>query len=354
MKSIWLPAAVIVLLIAGSLLLLQRISPRQKDAEEQSLLPFDRQEKETHYELTYRWKGYQEESFQGFFSVSKAGLAESEKEFGYEPAELASVLAAEDLRMREEIIRSLKSLAREEIAKSRYAPYFVIEEKGKLAFNLNFRASPRLHDEVKAEVDRISARLSEEQTLRQERSVQVLEARKREFLESRGLRTIGEKVGINYGWVIDRNRPRLQPVLEAIQVQNSGLSLRRFLDFLLSFLQQIRYRIPPLQENNRFVLGLWVPYRVLVENFGDCDSKGVTFSCLWTNLSKYPLILVKVPNHLFVGVAVPMFGSDSVTVGGLRYTLCEVTGPSRLPPGLLTNYSRLCLEGGQYVYELIR
>jgi hypothetical protein len=57
---------------------------------------------------------------------------------------------------------------------------------------------------------------------------------------------------------------------------------------------------------------------------------------------------------MFVGVAVPMFGNDSVTVGGLRYTLCEVTGPSRLPPGLITNYSRLCLEGGQSVYEIIR
>jgi hypothetical protein len=354
MKSVWLSATVIILLIAGTFLLLRRISVRPKDAEEQTLLPFERQEKETHYDLTYRWKGYQEESFQGVFSVSKTDLAESEKEFGYEPAELASVLAAEDLRMREETIRSLKNLAREEMARSRYAPYFVIEETGALAFNLNFRASPRLHDEVQAELDRISVRLAAEQAVRQERGVQELEAKKRLFLESRGLRFIGEKLGIDYGWVIDRNRPRLKPVLEVMQAQNSALSLRRFLDFLLSFLQQVRYRIPPLQENSRFILGLWVPFRVLVENLGDCDSKGVTFSCLWTNLAKYPLILIKVPNHLFVGVAVPMFGSDSITVGGLRYTLCEVTGPSRLPPGLLTNYSRLCLDGGQYVYELIR
>ncbi len=354
MKSVHLSAAVVVLLIAGSLLFLQRISIQKKKAEGPTPLQFEKKETETQYDLSYRWKGYREESFRAVFSVSKTGLAEAEGEFGYEPAELAHVLAAEDLRMREEIIRSLKDMAREEIAKSRYAPYFVIEEKGALAFNLNFSASPRLHDAVKAEFDRISARLAEKQDSRQRKSVLELESKKREFLESKGLRYIGKKLGINYGLVIDRNRPRLKPVLESIQKQNSDLPLRRFLDFLLSFLQQVRYRIPPLQENNRFILGLWIPYRVLVENLGDCDSKGVTFSCLWTNLAKYPLILVKVPNHMFVGVAVPMFGNDTVTVGGLRYTLCEVTGPSRLPPGLLTNYSRLCLEGGQYVYELIR
>jgi hypothetical protein len=354
MKSVCLSATIVALMIAGSLLLLQHVSIRQRRAEAQPPPPFERQERDTHYELTYRWKGYQEESFQGVFSVSKADLAEAEKEFGYEPPELASALAAEDLRMREQLIHSLKNLARDEIAKSKFAPYFVIEEKGAFAFNLNYRASPRLQDDVKAEFNRISARLAEEQAAGQKRGVQKLEAKKREFLESRGLRTIGEKVAINYGLTIERNRPRIKPVLAAIQAQNPDLSLRRFLDFLLSFLQQIRYRIPPLQENNRFILGLWVPSRVLVENLGDCDSKGVTFSAFWTNLKKYPLILIKVPNHMLVGVAVPMFGNDGVTVGGLRYTLCEVTGPSRLPPGLLTNYSRICLEGGQYVYELIR
>jgi len=349
-----LSATVVVILIAASLLFLQRISIQHKKVEEQPPLPFERKEGETQYDLTYRWKGYREESFEGIFSVSKADLAEAEKEFGYEPAELASVLAAEDLRMREEIIRSLKNLAREEIAESKYAPYIVIEEKGALAFNLNFRASPRFHDNVKAELDRISKRLAKEQDSRQKRGIQELEAKKKEFLESRGLRYIGGKLGINYGLVIAWNRPRLKPVLESIQKQNADLSLRRFLDFLLSLLQQVRYRIPPLQENNRFILGLWVPSRVLVENLGDCDSKGVTFSAFWTNLKRYPLILIKVPNHMFVGVAVPMFGNDGVTVGGLRYTLCEVTGPSRLPPGLLTNYSRHCLEGRQYVYEMVR
>lgn len=354
MKSVWLSAVVIVILISGTLFVLQRVSVRPDEAAAEPLAPFERKESETSYELTYRWKGYREESFQGAFSVSKARLAEAEKEFGYEPAELASLLAAEDLRVRKEIIRSLREMALEEISKSRHAPYFVIEEKGALGFNLNYRTSARFQNEIKAEFDRISARLNREQAVLQERGFLEVEARKRAFLESRGLRFIGERLGINYGWLIDRNKPRLKPVLEAIQAQNPGLSLRRFLDVLLSFLQQVRYRIPPLQENSRFILGLWVPFRILVENLGDCDSKGVTFSCLWTNLTNYPLILIKVPNHMFIGVAVPMFGNASVTVGGLRYTLCEVTGPSLMPPGLLTNYSRLCLQGGQYVYELVR
>ncbi|MCJ7680446.1 MAG: hypothetical protein MUP70_06965 [Candidatus Aminicenantes bacterium] len=47
--------------------------------------------------------------------------------------------------------------------------------------------------------------------------------------------------------------------------------------------------------------------------------------------------------------------SDSgVVINGLRYTLCEVVGPDRILPGLISSHSRMYLESGRYRYELIR
>ncbi len=97
-----------------------------------------------------------------------------------------------------------------------------------------------------------------------------------------------------------------------------------------------------------------MPPRVLVNNIGDCDSKGVTFASLWTNFKKYPFILIKIPKHLFVGVAIPSFSEEGFTINGIRYTLCEVTGPDLIPPGLISQYSWFYLQGGNYRYELIQ
>jgi hypothetical protein len=102
------------------------------------------------------------------------------------------------------------------------------------------------------------------------------------------------------------------------------------------------------------ILEFWVPLKVLVENMGDCDSKGVAFASMWTNYKKYPLILIRIPNHLFLGIGIPSHSSEGIVVNGIRYTLCEVTGPDKIPPGLITQYSLLYLEGGKYEYEIIR
>jgi len=132
------------------------------------------------------------------------------------------------------------------------------------------------------------------------------------------------------------------------------LNIQQFLSFLLSYIQEIRYGIPPLMENGKYIMGFWVPPKVLINNFGDCDSKGVTFASMWINFKKYPILLIRIPKHLFIGLAVPSFSEEGVTINGLRYTLCEVTGPDKLPPGMIAPYSQLHLEGGNYSYELIR
>jgi hypothetical protein len=123
---------------------------------------------------------------------------------------------------------------------------------------------------------------------------------------------------------------------------------------MLAFIQKIRYGLPPLKEKDKVILEFWVPPKVLVNNYGDCDSKGVAFASMWTTFKKYPFILIKIPKHLFVGVAIPSIGGEGFVINGIRYTLLEVTGPDLIPPGLITQYSHFYLQSGKYRYELIQ
>jgi hypothetical protein len=133
----------------------------------------------------------------------------------------------------------------------------------------------------------------------------------------------------------------------------NNFSLYQFLGLLLSFIQDVRYYIPPLRERGKTILSFWVPPRVLADNFGDCDSKGVTFASFWTNFKKYPILLITVPNHFFVGLGIPSFTGEGLVINGVRYTLCEVTGPGKMPPGMIGRFSQVCLQNGQYVYEIV-
>ena len=78
---------------------------------------------------------------------------------------------------------------------------------------------------------------------------------------------------------------------------------------------------------------MFVPTEVVVGRHGDCDSKSVTFAALWRNFDT-PVILVSLPRHMLVGVAVPPGpGEHFVQVGNRYFVLCEVAGPGKLHPG---------------------
>ena len=171
--------------------------------------------------------------------------------------------------------------------------------------------------------------------------------------ENRGVRVLDGKIGVNHSLCVMRNRARIKPIFEIMRKNYENLSLHQFLNLLLAFIQEVRFYIPPLQERGKIILSFWVPPRVLADNFGDCDSKGVTFASFWMNFKKYPLLLITVPKHFFIGLAIPSFSGEGLVVNGMRFTLCEVTGPGKMPPGMIGRYSQACLQNGQYVYELV-
>jgi len=333
---------------------LDLLSLKQAGGTAKSLNSFAREETESAYKLTYGWLDYQGKTHFITFFISKKELVDAEDEFGYYEPELEKHIEASVSKMREEMIVHLRQFVTQLIAKSRYSPYILIEEVDALNFKLKLSVPPNLYKEAKAEFEKIKARLATEQEPYFKKINKEMEKSRTAFLEKRGLRIIGDKVGVNYQQCALNNRPRVKQVVEEMVKKNESLTLNQFVALMLAFIQEVMYGTPPLKMVDKVILGFFVPSRVLVEDYGDCDSKGVTFASLWTNFKNYPIILIRIPNHMFVGLAIPSFSQEGVTINGLRYTLCEVTGPDKIPPGLITPYSELYLQGGQFRYELIR
>ncbi|MBN2246601.1 MAG: hypothetical protein JW755_12225 [Candidatus Aminicenantes bacterium] len=314
----------------------------------------EKEEDEKDFHLTYRWRNLKNQHNVVSFKISKTELKTAEDEFGYYPQDLELFLSEKREKMKTEMIEFLKKFTQEKIDQSKYSEYISIREIDSGSFTLHISVPPPMYKEVKAEFDQITGELAKEQTKYFKKIEDDQRKHQEIYLNQRGLRFIGDKIGVDYGMIVARNRPRLAHVVEKMLEISRSTTLHEILDQMLSFIQEIKYGLPPLSELNKLILEFWVPPRVLVNNMGDCDSKGVAFAALWTNFKKYPLLLIKIPNHMFLGLAIPSFQEGGITINGLKYTLFEITGPEKTPPGMISAYSRMHLEGGNYIYELIR
>ncbi len=328
----------------------------QKESSLQNLNYFEKRETDIEYKLTYGWKDYSNKEHTMDFPISKKQLLKAENEFGFFPEELRKYLEERLQGMRGEMIFSLKKFTGKLIAKSKYPQYILIEDidAQNFAFKISVSRPYSLYKKVKIEFDRIRNQLAAEHKKYIKKIDKEQEKLRREYFKKRGFRFIGDKIGVNYRRSIINNRPRVKHVMTAMKKKNKKLFLHQFLALMLAFIQEIKFEIPPLKEDEKFILEFWVPPRVLVYNRGDCDSKGVTFASMWTNFKRYPIILIRIPKHLFIGLGFPSFSEEGLTINGLKYTLCEVTGPDKMPPGMITPYSRFYLQGGRFRYEMVR
>jgi len=314
---------------------------------------FEKKETPSEFELTYGWKDFKGKVHSMTFSLSKQQLADAEEEFGYDPEELRKHLEKSLEKLNNEMISYLEKFTSQQVLASEYSQYISMDKVSPKDFSLKLSAPPTLSKEVKAEFDRITGEIRREQETYLKKIEKEQEKKRKEFLEKRGFRFTGDRMGVNYRRVVLNNRIRVSQVVEAMREVFRRKSLHQFLALMLAFIQEIQYGIPPLREKEKVILEFWVPPKVLVNNFGDCDSKGVTFASMWTTFKKYPFLLIKVPKHLFIAVSIPSIGGEGFTINGIRYTLCEVSGPGLIPPGLITQYSLFYLQGGNYRYELI-
>ena len=335
-----------------------RISPAQGEGYRIRSNQFKRDQEGEQNLLSYFWWDFRENPFTAVFSLSQATVQESDLEFGYYPTDMDAYVNPRTAPLQEEMLKEMRNVVIKLITKSRYGHYFYIEQKDAVSFNLKIVTPPSVSAEeqkrIKTEFQKVVRSLAKKQAPYIKR-IQAEELKiKQEFLATCGLRVEGRSLLINYAWVIERNRERVVPVVASLRRESEGKSLKDFLSMLLAFVQSMGYGTPPLDDAEKIILGFWPPPKVLVNNYGDCDSKAVVFGSLWGHFTRYPLLLIRIPRHLFIGVAIPSFQREQFTINGLRYTFCEVSGPDLVPPGIISPLSRIHLENGGFHYELIR
>lgn len=308
--------------------------------------------------LFFAWQDHQSKEYALDFSLSDGFVSASDAEYGYIQENLVRYVEEHAAEAKKAMIAHLRDYALKRISKSNYSHYFYIEDTAYERFNLKITIpggeDPELKDKVRVEFRKIAKALEKEREHYLPRLIKEENRHRQDFLRTRGLRIENNQIMVNYSQVVNNNHFRVQPLVDSLRPVVKGKSLRTVIGILLSYVQTIDYGTPQEKEGDKIILGFWPPPKVLVNNMGDCDSKAAVFAAVWLHFKRYPLLFVTIPNHLFIGIAVPSFQGENVVINGLRYTFCEVTGPALIPAGLLTRYSRLHLESGKFRYEMIK
>ena len=157
--------------------------------------------------------------------------------------------------------------------------------------------------------------------------------------------------------IIDTSSSELGDVAEALLQAAGGEQVepRQLLNYLLAFVQSIPYDRLQSSGGQRGT-GYLLPRQVLENNSGDCDSKVALLASLWRYLKpEIPQVLLFVPDHALMGIALPAQGQDETLVaGGYSLLLLEPTGPAELPAGQIGEQSRLYIKTGRYVAEPVQ
>lgn len=164
------------------------------------------------------------------------------------------------------------------------------------------------------------------------------------------VRTAPGKIEVDLPGMVARHAAAVRPVAEALRdpLDDEAAFAARALQFVQSI---------PYEARRQTVWGEAViredelartmetpgytsfrrPLSLIDANTGDCDGKTVLYLAMIRALyPEVPLVVVRVPNHVYGGVAVDGWDpGTSLEHEGRRYTVVEPTGPALLPAGRL-------------------
>ena len=124
--------------------------------------------------------------------------------------------------------------------------------------------------------------------------------------------------------------------LYALTIKTLGRdsSPRERVEFLLRFVQDIPYGIPPTHSNNKVISGVLPPPQIFIEKWADCDSKVLLISSILAHEPRYKILLVYLEKHLLMAFeGRPHRGDKFIIFEGRKFILADPTGPARLPLG---------------------
>jgi len=269
------------------------------------------------FHLTYRFRDAQDEWREVTCTIRRSDDERERKSFGIFRRQMV-----------EESNRALQDTLDREAAERGVARFFKIEVYGEGSFRWSWEYPGGTPAETVRRIEAFSAWLDKDASA-------VRESIEERYYREHGLRLDGHThtVSIDYASVAREATAPLADCFAALRQVDGGRS-RRPLGLFLTFFQDLRYELPPdVDPDGRETLGFRVPTAVMVEGAGDCDSKAAAFCALWRQLPAR-VLLVLVPGHALVAVeGRPGPDQKAIRLGNRYYTLCEVAGPGRFPPG---------------------
>lgn len=302
--------------------------------------------------ISYEWRDGRGRDLGLDVVMDPAALAESEASFGFAPRELELFLIDAEVRARIDLGLTAAEVARKAAARSSDPSWYRIDEDPTNDFQFVLRTDGTGRAGHAAEIERIIRDSQKAWASSRRKIASRLEKETKAFLSARGMVMTPRGIAVDYKALVRENRERLAP-LAADFKRICGSNRKVLLDAVLSFVQSIPTRPRPPVEGEKYTAGLAVPLRVLADDCGDCDSKAVLFSSLWTALCRHRTILISIPDHMLVGVAVPFASGATIELDGMRYALLEVNCGRSVPPGEISGYSFAALEGGQLKYRIV-
>ena len=217
-----------------------------------------------------------------------------------------------------------------------------LKEWQKEAFNEAYKSALN-QSPSKSDLDRIRADIRDQ-----------YRQRLRDLMLSRGFKYQKEGVLIpDIPGIAGRNVEHLNPVavdIDKIAKSKSYDSLE-IVGAALSLMQTgLAYERVPLKKQDKTIGGIYPPVAAILEGRGDCDTKTALMASILLNWESANLIGVGMPNHYLIGVLrTPAKGDAFVEYDGLTYVLMEPSGPGRLPPGMVSQYTLEVLKAGDQI-----
>jgi hypothetical protein len=284
--------------------------------------------------------------------ISRSELEASEQALGFSLAELRAFLIDAEVRIRQEEGLSALDLAKQVVSRISDPALCRITEDPASDFNVILRANTAALPGGQAEVERVLAAYRRRWDASRKTVSDRLQARLKEYAGTHGMEVTPNGIAVDYRRLVKASAIRLKPLAGEFR-RICGSSKAELLAAVHSFVQSIPYEQAPPVDDGRYTAGVTVPLRVLAEDHGDCDSKAVLFAALWLNLSNYRTVLIQVPEHMLVGVAVPLARGEALTIGSTRYLLLEMSCSQQTRPGVVSQYSADALAGRDYKYRIV-
>lgn len=284
-----------------------------------ALREFAREETARRYRLSFGFVDHNGRTHHVSCLVDRAAHAAERARFGFRSDAVDAELDGE-----------LARLVEAEIAARRLDPYLKVEFYGgggyRWSWSLPAGTQERESARARAALEEMKVWIDRELPGHNDRLLAEIYRRHRVLLK-------GDTLSIDYATLIREGTDPLSDCLQVLRSAGRGSGVRPFLGLLVAFFQELKYEVPPDEDEGRRTLGLRVPTDVLVSGRGDCDSKSVAFAAMWRRLPSRVVFIV-VPGHALVGVEARALPDErTVRLGNRTFVLCEVAGPGKLSPG---------------------